>query len=119
MSEDTSLYSNDSFSSVELENYRFVNNIDGTNLLIYFIASCLLYIYSLILVGISPNDKYDPTYACHIDDYYRRNEMRHVAQESSIHIFGPGKVQTELSNNMRLFVKFTTCFYHVLTYLTS
>lgn len=86
---------------------------------LFYCLSCLLCIYSLILVGISPNDKYDPTYACHIDDYYRRNEMRHVAQESSIHIFGPGKVQTELSNNMRLFIKSTTCFYLILTDLTS
>jgi len=49
----------------------------------------------------SPNEKYDPTYAYFIDDYYRRNELRHVAQDQSVHIFGPGKVQTELSNNMR------------------
>lgn len=47
MSEDTSLYSNDSFSSAELENYRYVNNIDGTNLLIYFIASLASYIFTL------------------------------------------------------------------------
>lgn len=86
--------------------YFVIKLLSFTHSIIHMITTFLLihalvYLHAFLLAGVSPNEKYDPTYAYHIDHYYRRNEVRHVAHDNSIHIFGPGKVQTELSNNMR------------------